>query len=281
MPIYALWTYGLQPARRDAAPLPLMIETHRSSLTRRRYRLAQAVTVAGSLATGSLIVTHLVDYFRDDIFLFYGVSDTEYSSLQQTAGSQLPATLGQLVVSSIALVAVCLFILMERRRVRQASDINRACRGRGRALFVARLSRESLFDAFVTRTSSFAGLLLAVWLLQSSLERKLGGLGWGLEYAGWRSLLPIASIFGLCVIAGMVVALCSLVGLRAIHVLEIARQAMSRRRRRPVSSPRPACNVLVTARTFRERLGCDILSRPPPEGRSSERPGLRSVALAT
>jgi hypothetical protein len=127
------------------------------------------------------------------------------------------------------------------------------------------MSFASLYDAFVTRTSLFAGVLLAVWLVQSCLERWLGGMGWSIEYADWRSLLPLASVFGLCVLAGMLVAAVSLVGLRVIHVLEVALRQVARRRwKRATTVRRPARWTLPAARTLRELIGCDILSRPPP-----------------
>lgn len=242
-----------------------MTDSHRSSLSHRRYRLAQATTVAGSLAVGALVVDRLVAYFREDFFLFYGVTDTEYALLQQQADARVPLTLGQLFVAAIALFAVVAFVASERRRMRQAGELTAACRRRSRMMVVERLSPTHLFDAFVVRTSSFAGLLLSIWLLQSSLERWLGGYGLGLQYVGWRSLLPLASVFGVCVLAGMLVAAISLVGTRAIHVLELALARITRSRRRNASSrPLPRFSFVDVTRTLRELIGCDILSRPPP-----------------
>lgn len=235
----------------------------RSSIARRRYRMAQAATVAGSLAIGSLVVNRLVAIFREDFFLFYGVSDTEYRLLQETAAGELPLTVGKLMIAVIALVAVCGFVWSERRRLHQTCDLDHACRHRRTALVVERLSLVTLFDAFVVRTSAFAGILLSLWLLQSSLERWLGGLGWGIEYADWRSLLPLASVFGVCVLAGMLVAAVSLVGLRAIHVLELVLLRIGRRRYAS-GARRIRYVVLESVRTVRELIGCDILSRPPP-----------------
>jgi hypothetical protein len=244
-----------------------MPDTHRSSLNRRRYRLAQSATVAGSLAVGALVVKRLVSYFRDDFFLFYGVDESAYSDLQLHADAQVPLTLGQLVIAAIALVAVVVFVAAERRRLKQGCEIDAACacRRKDREVVVERLRGESLFDVFVMRTSAFAGLLLAIWLLQSSLERWMGGLGLGIEYASWRSLLPLASVFGVCVLAGMLVASVSLVGMRAIYVLEHALARIRQRRLRPVSTVRRPHHAFEnTARTLRELMGCDILSRPPP-----------------
>lgn len=243
-----------------------MSDTHRSSLKLRRYRLAQTATVAGSLAIGALVVQRLVALFREDFFLFYGVDDTAYRTLQEHANAAVPLTIGQLVVAAIALVTMVVFVTAERRRLRQASEIHAACRRRrARQVVVERLRGERLFDALVIRTSVFAGLLLSIWLLQSSLERWIGGMGLGIEYASWRSLLPLASIFGVCVLAGMLVAAVSLVGMRAIYVLEQAMSRIGVRRLRPVSEPRPPSHVFNdAARTIRELMGCDILSRPPP-----------------
>ncbi|MCW2923528.1 MAG: hypothetical protein JWM98_932 [Thermoleophilia bacterium] len=241
-----------------------MTDTLRSNIARRHYRLAQTLTVGGSLAVGTLVVSRLVAFFREDFFLFYGLDDTEYHTVQEHAAAQLPLTVGQLVLAGIALFAVCAFIAMERRRLRQGCAMDRVCRAEHRSVVFERLSLGSLVDAFVMRTSTFAGVLLGLWLLQTSLERWLGGLGWGLEYADWRSLLPLASVFGVCVLAGMLVAATSLVGLRAIHVLELVFQRIALRRQRPRSAPPLARRGVEVIRTFREMLGCDILSRPPP-----------------
>ena len=73
----------------------------RSSIDRRRYRLAQAGTVAGSIAVGSLVVNRLVAFFREDFFLFYGVNDAEYRLLQSNANGQLPLTVGKLMIAAI------------------------------------------------------------------------------------------------------------------------------------------------------------------------------------
>ena len=65
-------------------------------------------------------------------------------------------------------------------------------------------------------------------------------------------------------IPGMVVAVASLFGMRAILVLELAFQRLIKRAR-PVSEPMPPrYRVQESLRTIRELIGCDILSRPPP-----------------
>jgi hypothetical protein len=240
-----------------------MTQPLRSSFLRRRSRLAQAATIAGSLALGTLVVHRLMEYFREDFFLYYGVSDRQYHELQQAARGELPLTLGQLTIAGIALAVVCWFLYSERRRLHQGTELDDACRCASREVVSSRMCRASMFDAFVTRTSAFAGILWVLWIAQSSTERWLGGFGWGLEYADWRSLLPLASVFGVCVFAGMLVALVSMFGLRAIQVLELVRALRARLRNRSERRPHPA-RTIASLRTFRELLGCDILSRPPP-----------------
>lgn len=246
-----------------------MTDPLRSTFDRRRYRLAQVVVVFGSLATGLLVLTRLYDVFREDFLLYYGVTGGEYDALRADVDAMLPLTLGQIVVAFLALVAVVSFIASERRRVRESMLLDEACACPSTHLVVERPSIASLFDHVVTRTSAFAGLLLAGWLLQTSLERRLVGLGWGIEYTDWRSLLPLASVFGLSVLVGIFVACISLVGIRAISILEIVlgklRVAVRERRQRPRRRRRPE----LVARTLRELIGCDILSRPPPAGRAN------------
>jgi hypothetical protein len=235
----------------------------RNSLSRRRFRLAQTIIVTGSLALGLLVLSRLVDLFRGDFFLYYGVSDSEYRVLQATADGRLPLTVGQFAVAALALVVVAFFVRNEQRRVRQSGELDVQCRRRCASVVVARPTFTALFDQFVTRTAAFAGLLFSVWLLQTSFERWFGGYGLGLEYADWRSLLPLASVFGLCVLVGMLVAAISMVGLRVIHVLEVVLGGLIPNLRRAVVRPKVPHTVALR-RTFRELRGCDILSRPPP-----------------
>jgi len=63
----------------------------------------------------------------------------------------------------------------------------------------------------------------------------------------------------------MIVDVASLVGLRAIHVLEWALRTVRLRRTRNSSRPQPVAWLdHDRIRTFRDLFGCDILSRPPP-----------------
>lgn len=240
-----------------------MPESLRNSIVSRRYRLAQTIIVAGSLALGLLVLSRLVDMFRSDFFLYYGVSDTDYHSLQQTAAARFPITMGQFAIALLALAVTAIFVRSEQVRLRQAGELSDHCRDGRLSLVTSRPTFAAMYDQFVQRTAGFSGLLFSVWLLQSSFERWLGGFGLGLEYVNWRSLLPLASIFGLCVLVGMLVAAISMVGLRTIMLLEAVLAAIQHRARRVVSRPALPC-TLAQRRTFRELLGCDILSRPPP-----------------
>lgn len=236
-----------------------------NSLAQRRYRLAQAATVAGSLALGTLVLNRLVDLFRNDFALYYGVSDRDVEVLRANVDAQVPLTLGQFTVTLVLFIAVFAFLWAERRRMRQAMAFDAIGRGRRTEIVVERVGPAVLYEQFVLRTSAFAGVLQTLWLLQVCADRWLGGFGWGLDYTGWTSLLPLASIFGLCVLAGMLVAAISLYGLRAISVLELALRSIAQRRvRRAAGRVSVRRHVRHTAHTFRERFGCDILSRPPP-----------------
>jgi hypothetical protein len=257
-------THGSPPLPAGCASLTAdMPASLRNSIVRRRYRMAQQVIVAGSLALGLLVLSRLVDLFRSDFFLYYGVSDSEYRTLQETADARMPLTMGQLAVAALALIVVSFFVRNEQRRFRQSGELDDHCRRRCAQLVVERPTFTALFDAFVARTAAFAGLLFSVWLLETSFERWSGGYGLGLEYADWRSLLPLTSVFGLCVLAGMLVSAISMVGLRAIHVLEAVLAGILHTAR--AARPRPKVpHTVALRRTFRELRGCDILSRPPP-----------------
>ncbi|MCW2949410.1 MAG: hypothetical protein JWN41_423 [Thermoleophilia bacterium] len=240
-----------------------MPASFRNSIVHRRFRVAQAIIVAGSLALGLLVLSRLVDYFSTDFFLYYGVPDSATRDLQAVADARFPLTVSQFAIVAIALAVTFLFVRSEQRRLAQAGELDTHLSRRSRAVVVERATVDMLFDQFVTRTAAFGGLLFSVWLLQTSFERWLGGYGLGLEYVDWRSLLPLASVFGLCVLVAMLVAMISMVGLRAIHVLEAVLAGVLGRIRREIrSAARPATRSV--ARTFRELRGCEILSRPPP-----------------
>jgi hypothetical protein len=236
-----------------------------TNTTRRQYRLAQCVVVVGSLAVGSLVVDRLVDALHESFFLYYGISDARFDQLQHVGSSDNPLRIGHLTVAIIALLGTVAFVMLERRRLRRLDAMQAECASDERTMRTELVGARTLFDLFITRTSAFAGVLLALWLLQTSFERFLGGAGWGLEYVDWTSLLPIASVFGVCVLAGMIVAVASLVGLRAIHVLEWALRSIRTMRLRNASRRQPvAWFDIDRIRSFRDLFGCDILSRPPP-----------------
>jgi hypothetical protein len=241
-----------------------------SSFNLRRYRLAQVVVVFGSFAIGLLILAQLWDLLHDDIYSYYGAADIDSVVQQQSLEAKLPFTLTQVAIAFSAFIGIFWFIGSERRRVRESTTIDNVCRDRCSHLVVERPSAMAIFDEIVLRTSAFSGLLLAGWLLQTSLLRRLVGLGWGIEYADWRSLLPIVSVFGLSVLVGLFVACFSVVGLRAITVLELVLTRMGVRRRHAVARLRARrVFVNIAPRTIRDRIGCDILSRPPPVRRAN------------
>lgn len=247
-----------------------MIDSLSSSFNLRRYRLAQVVIVFGSFAVGLVVLAQLWDLLHDDFYAYYGAADLESAMRQDSMEAQLPFTLTQVALAFSALVGVFWFIGSERRRVRASVSIDDACRCRDSHLVIERPTFAAIFDEIVVRTSAFSGLLLAGWLLQTSLLRRVVGLGWGIEYADWRSLLPIVSVFGLSVLVGLFVACFSVVGLRAISVLELVFTRMRERRTRgEVRQPRRRWDRGIAARTLRDLIGCDILSRPPPHCRAS------------
>lgn len=241
-----------------------MNQAYRNSIDNRRFRLIQAAMVAGMVALGSLVVDRLVEFFREGFFLFYGIPDTEFSQLEHIADARLPLTVGQLIVALTALIMVIVFVAAERYRLRQYTALRSINVSKSSAVVSKSLSLRDYFDLYVLRTSSFAGLLLSLWLLQSSLERWLGGYGLGIEYASWHSLLPLASVFGVCVLVGMFVALISMVGMRAIHVLELALNRLKERKPKLEWKQPSGHDSTRLVRTIRELLGCEILSRPPP-----------------
>ena len=231
----------------------------------RRYRLAQVVIVFGSFAIGLLVLAQLYDILHDDFYAYYGASDIDSIVQQESLEAKLPFTMTQVVMAFSAFVGVFWFVGSERRRVRRTSELDAAARCGSTYLAVERPSFSTIFDEIVTRTSAFSGLLLAGWLLQTSLLRRLVGLGWSIEYADARSLLPIVSVFGLSVLVALFVACFSVVGLRAITVLELVLTRMgSRNARGEVRQPRRQRAWEISARTIRDLIGCDILSRPPP-----------------
>ena len=246
-----------------------------TNITERRFRVAQIATIAGALSVGTIVVSELVEALRGNFELYYGITSSEVAHAEQVASAQLPVTVGQLLVAAVLLVTVLAFVASERFRLRRERELVEHCEHRDvdesgcrriqRKLVAEPIRGAALFDEFILRTSRFAFVLLSIRLLQISLERKLSGLGWGIEYADWQSLLPLASVFGICVIAGMLVAAVSLVGLRAIYVLEHSFRMLWIRPRRAYGRlvVRRHCTD-VPRRTLRSFIGCVIYSRPPP-----------------
>lgn len=224
-----------------------------------KYRAAVAAAVAGLLAFGLILLNIVTDAMREEIFLFYGLDGQEYSEASTLMSEGL--TLTHVAVVAALLTAVVAFIVVERLRVSRstkASGMNHVA--------VSRLAIRELVDIFVIRASLMAGGLLACWTVQQSALRWRAGLGWNLAYDP-HSLLPIASIFGLCCVVGLVVAAISLVGIRAITQLQaIWTLVTSYRHRRPVLAFRVWRKRKDEHwhRDQRDRFGLELLSRPPP-----------------
>jgi hypothetical protein len=225
-----------------------------------KYRVAAAAAIAGMLAFGMILLNIVTNAFREQIFLFYGLNDEEYAQASTLMTEGL--TLTHVAVVAALLFAVITFIVVERRRMAAANRISPIDR-----VEVTRLTARQLIDVYVVRASLMAGGLFSCWTMQQSTLRWRTGLEWNLAYDP-RSLLPIASIFGLCCLVGLLVAAISLVGIRAITQLEAIWMLVSRiTRRRPVLAFRvwrKRKDEHWRHRDQRERFGLELLSRPPP-----------------
>lgn len=235
--------------------------TVHGNLSPRPYRLAQGVAVSGILALGTLVVDSTVDRLHAPLF---GASPAAWGASDELAALALPVTFGQLAVAVIGIIGALGFVVAEFQRVRAMRGCNRRCSEAARAVLVAsRLRGAELRGCFARRSAAFAGLLFALWLLQSSFERWLGGLEWGMPAVGASSLLPLVALVGLCIAVGMVLAGCSMVGLRAIAVLEqLLQDVIPRASRAPAQVVR--LGRVAVRQHFADRFGCAILSRPPP-----------------
>lgn len=244
--------------RRYSPCLP-MESARRHTVATREYRLASLLLVLGALSTGVLLLERLATVFQDSVFLFDG---TNRALGDQLSAGALSLTLAQISVVVIALVGTAGFALIERRRLQRLHDLRSTCARPTRVAGVARLSTRQRFETFITRTSLSGGVLLLYWILQTSWERYQYGLGWSIQYADWTSLLPLASIFGLCLLVGTVVAVISMYGLRVIFALELMLHELTRRTRRPFSLFQR--RAAEHTRTARELFGYELLSRGPP-----------------
>jgi hypothetical protein len=216
----------------------------------------------GSLALGALLVDRLAFSLRDTLSTFYGVESDAIDSTATVAGS---LGVGEATAATIALLTSIAFIATERRRIRRlraaAADIARANRLRT----VERLGLADRLEMLVGRASVYSAVLMGAYVFDASFERYLSGLGFGLDITEWRSVLPLASIYGLCVIAGLLTAGISLFGLRVLTSLQQLGGVLLRRaHRRVVVLPRPDLSTPTLG--FAEMLGTTLLSRPPPVG---------------
>lgn len=230
-----------------------------------RYRLVHLIVVIGALVLGLLILGNLYEHLRPDFQDYYGISGIETDTVNENLDALLPITVVQLIIGLFALIGTFWFIASERYRLRKKITHHKISMDKGNYVHVSRPSFSALFDELVLRGSAFAGLLMSGWLLQTSLERHLAGIGWGMEYEGWQSVIALASVFGLSVLVGVVVACFSMVGLRAITVLEIALSSIRKRLLRNSDQKLPKhWGSYISLRTIREVFGYEILSRPPP-----------------
>lgn len=228
-----------------------------------RYRLAAGVLTVGAISLGMLLLERLVAWANAPILDYYGLSSGEFVTASSMDVGMASVTAGQASTVLVSLLGLICFVASERRRLR------RSCRQReGHACdhgipIMARLPLRMLVDAFIMRSSLFGGVMLMFWVLGNSCQLYMAGMGWGIAFDGWMSMLPIASIFGLCLIVGMFVAAVSLFGMRVLGVLRVlAGRMWVRSQRRRVRPLRP----VFSERTALERLGTAILSRPPPLG---------------
>ena len=259
-----------RPSEAHERPDPLQVDQQRraTSVASRQYRLAQGVVAIGALALGALVVDLLVDRWHESIFLYYGLEPGGYQALQQLDAG-LPVSFGQFAVAVIASIGMLGFIASELWRARVHRNLEDECacacpRQGARSIIVAeRLTLGEWYRQMVGRTSLAGGGLFAAWTLQMAFERWAGGHGWGLVYADVRSALPLVSIFGVCVLAGVIVALITIVGMRAVRVLQVLVEQVIRRLRAPRAT-RLRRGSYHPVLALRELLGVDILSRPPP-----------------
>lgn len=246
-----------------------------SHYTRLQFRLAQAIVIVGSLAMGTLLVNRLVDLFSASFAAYYGVSnglrdDQHFGAWGDVSLGELSLTSVQIAIALIATVGIAWFVTSERRRARRLAACHEDCARQGVALATRSLCGRELFDMFIVRTSAFGGILLTYWMLQSCLQHMVEGGGWQLGYDGWSSLLPLASIFGVCLLVGTFVALISMVGMRAIFGLRAMFDSLRRQIMRIPAFASAWCNDL-RVRNVRDLFGYEILSRPPPRERIAVR----------
>lgn len=236
--------------------------TPRHRFIARQYRLVTGVLTIGSLAVGMLLLERLVTRFHESFLTYYNVST---SGLQ--SASDVPAvsmSIGQFAVAVMALFGVISFVVIERIRIRRLALLERHC-SRTEELRLPTIERpglRELFDTFIRRSAFFGGVMLFSWVMQASYSNFVQGLGWGIQSDGWRTLLPLVSIFGLCVIVGLFVAFVSMYGIRVLDTLRAILAAVTRTARERRIAVRRGAEC--AQRTFRELFGIEILSRPPP-----------------
>ena len=226
-----------------------------STVTTRQYRMAHAILTLGVLAAGMLMLESLITRFHDGLLMFYGISEADFRVGDHVAG--LSMSIGQFFVAVIGIIGIIGFIINERVVLSR-----RAAEGTAERVVVTKLPIDVVARTYVKRCIVFSDVLLTGWLLQASYINMREGFGWGLGFSGWKSVLPIMLIFGFCIGVGLIAAAISMLGLRAIQLLEamihgIVRCTVHR-------AQRVVWQEGIDSPTARQRFGLDILSRPPP-----------------
>jgi hypothetical protein len=233
----------------------------------RNYRGMSIAITAGSLALGALFVDRLAYAVREPIATFYGVGTESLDSLGPVDGrTGHDFSIGALTAAALALVGAIAFVALERRRLRRVRTADRRIARENRLTAIDRLRVREWISQLAARSSVYSAVLMGCYVLDVSLERGAAGLGYGLQFDDWRAALPLASMYGLCVIGGLVTGAISMFGLRVLTSLErLTVEVAGTAWRRVVVVSRPDLRTPVLR--FHELLGTTLLSRPPP-GRS-------------
>lgn len=222
----------------------------------RQYRLANGVLTLGALSAGLLVLQKLVVHFHDAFLFFYGVSERQFQGFVEVPGFSL--SFMQLAIAVIGIVGIAGFIVNERVRSRRIFTWRQRS-----SITISTPNLRELGSAYVIRVAIFSAVLLLIWILQASFINAHAGLGWGITDGGAEAVLPLVSIFGLCVTVALFVSLVSMLGLRVMNVLECLfigmLRSFVRARRVPVHAWAP--DVVHSLRVL---FGFEILSRPPP-----------------
>lgn len=233
------------------------------SASDRQFRLTFWLLAFGSLSSGVLVLGRLTEAVGARLFSTYG--EVHFSrEVEHLSWDALSLTLAHLTIATLALLGIIWFVATERARLRRLRHHQKECRRLETIQSVTPLGTRERVELFVRRTTAFSTLLMAYWLFEAAFGRYLAGEGFSLGYVEWTQVLPLVSIFGLCVVVGMLVAGISMYGMRLLLSLE---RLVALHTRRPILAFRLwSRRRSQGTRTLRERFGNDMLSRPPPLG---------------